>query len=192
MAGGVKGTAIASVIEDVNRLVAEGRVDRDSLEARLEAVDLAVLEEKLLPSAWYSLESYGRLSKLLLDVEGGGQLEYLVERGRRAAERLRSLGLYAQLSADRARWGERVGQMIVPVGTTLYRDTQWRFRGEGTGAFVIEVDVPACFPDLCRYQTQGFIEHVARHASGRPVDVTSRRASPTRIEFHGAPRTEGP
>ena len=191
MAGGVKGTAIASVIDDVNRLVAEHRIASDALEARLEAEDLALLEEKILPSSWYSLESYGRLSKLLLDVEGCGSLEYLVERGRRAAERLRSAGLYAQLSADRTQWGSRVGQMMIPLGPTIYRDTVWRIDlsvEDGVVTFAIEVDVPASFPDPCRYQTQGFIEHAALHASGGPVQVTSERPTATRMLFHGRPR----
>jgi hypothetical protein len=190
VAGGVKGTAIASVIEDVQRLVADGRLTRDELEARLERDDLALLEEKLLPSSWYSLESYGRLSKLLFEVEGRGSIGYLVERGRRAAERLRAAGLYAQLAVDRERWGERVGQMMMPLGPSIYRDTIWRFeqtRVAGAVYFTIEVDVPAHFPDLCRFQTQGFIEHAARHAAGESVDVSSERAAPTRLVFRGRP-----
>jgi hypothetical protein len=188
MAGAVKGSAIASVVDDVNRLVAEGRIRRAVLELRLEREDLEVLEAKILPSSWYPLATYGRLSELLLEVEGRGSTEYLVERGRRAAERLRAAGLYAQLSVDRERWGERVGQMMMPLGPTIYRDTVWRVRQEGTGAavqFEITVEVPDCFPDLCRHQTQGFIEHAAMHAAGKPVKVVSARVSPTQMVFRG-------
>jgi hypothetical protein len=191
MAGGVKGTAIASVVEDVKSLVAEGRISQEALEARLAAEDLALLEEKPLPSRWYSLESYGRLSELLFEVEGRRATEYLVERGRRAAERMRSAGLYAQLQVDRERWGERVGQMMIPLGPALYRDTVWRVEAPSADAglsFAIEVDVPASFPDLCRYQTQGFIEHAAAHASGSGVEVTSERVAPERMVFRGRPR----
>jgi hypothetical protein len=191
MTGAVKGTAVASVVEDVNRLVAEGRISREELEARLDAEDLELLEQKLLPSSWYSLGTQGRLTQILFEVEGKGSLEYLVERGRRAAERLRAAGLYAQLAMEPERWGERVGQMMMPLGPTIYRDTKWRIRQEGTGAtvrFEIEVDVPAQFPDVCRHQTQGFIEHAATHAAGKPVVVTSERIAPTRMVFRGQAR----
>lgn len=191
MPGGVKGTAISSVIEDVNRLLAERRVTRTELEVRLDRADLELLEQKVLPSNWYPLESYGRLSRVLLEIEGGGAIEYLVERGRRAAERLRAAGLYAQLSIDRDRWGERLGQMMIPLGPALYRDTVWRIDHREVGGaihFDIEVEVQPEFPDLCRHQTQGFIEHAATHAAGRPIEVSSKRVAPTRIAFRGRPR----
>jgi hypothetical protein len=191
MAGGVKGTAIASVIDDVKRLVAEGRIASEALEAQLEATDLEILEQKTLPSLWYPLETYGRLTALLLEVEGGGNTDYLVERGRRAAERLRTTGLYAQLAVDRARWGERIAQMMIPLGPTLFRDTVWRVGAVagGDSSFEIEVDVQASYPDLCRYQTQGFIEYAGSLASGQPIEVTSERVAPRRMVFRGRTRS---
>jgi hypothetical protein len=189
MSGGVKGTAIASVIEDVIRLLSEGRLSREDLEVQLEREDLVLLDEKVFPSNWYSLGSYGRLTRVLLDAEGKGSLEYLVERGRRAAERLRRDGLYAaQLKVDRDRWGERLGAMMVPLGSAIYRGTFWRIdltEVDGGVSFAIEVDVEADFPDLCRHQTQGFIEHAAAYAAGNPVEVTSERLTATRIRFRG-------
>jgi hypothetical protein len=188
MKGGVKGTAIESVVADVVRLLEAGRISREDLEVRLEREDLELLEQKLLPSLWYGFGPYGRMMQLLLDVEGHGSVEYLVERGRRAAERLRRAGLYAQLDADRARWGDRLGQMMVSLGPALYRDTTWRFRlGDAGARYEIEVDVPVSFPDVCRHATQGFIEHVSTHASGAPVRVTSERVAATRMLFRAEP-----
>lgn len=188
MDGAVKGSAISSVVEDVQRLVAEGRLTPETVEAALDKEDLALLDPatKILPSLWYPLASYGRLTELLLRHEGNGELEYLVERGRRAAEWLRAAGLYAQLSANRARWGERVGEVMILLGPQIYRDTAWQIRFTDF-RFVIEVDVPASFPDVCRYQTQGFIEHAASHARGDAVRVASERAFPTRVLFRGEP-----
>ena len=99
---GVKGTAIASVVEDLNRLLQEGKISREELEARLEADDPEVLEQKIVPALWYPMETYGRFVEILFDREGGRRTEYLVERGRRAAQRIRATGLYSQLSADRS------------------------------------------------------------------------------------------
>lgn len=188
MPGGVKGTAVASVVEDLKRLIEAGRVRRDELEVRLHAEDLELLEQKILPSSWYPLGSQGRLTQILLEVEGRGSIEYLLERGRRAAERMREGGLYAQLSVDQERWGERIGAMMIPLGPAIYRDTVWSIELSGTGAamrFEITVEVQEDFPEVCRHQTQGFIEHASSYASGRPVRMSSTRVSPTRILFAG-------
>ena len=184
MVGGVKGTALESVVADVNRLVETGVISRADLDVRLDAEDLELLDQKLLPSAWYSLGSYGRLTQLLFETEGRRRIEYLVERGRRAAERIRNAGLYAQFSADRDRWGDRIGAMLVTLGPAMYRDTEWSYRllAGGSGMrFEIEVSVPADFPDVCRHATQGFVEYTAVHAAGENVRVSSERVSPTRI-----------
>ena len=188
MAGGVKGTAIESVIADVNRLVEKRRITREQLEVRLEAEDLELLDQKLLPSVWYSLGAYGRMTQLLYEVEGRGRLDYLYERGRRAAERIRGAGLYAQLTAARERWGDSLGSMMVTLGPAIYRDTDWAFRLLAGGGlrFEIEISVPESFPDVCRHTTQGFIEHAATHASGQTVRISSERVSPTRIVIQGA------
>ena len=184
MVGGVKGTALESVVADVNRLVETGVISRADLDVRLDAEDLELLDQKLLPSAWYSLGSYGRLTQLLFETEGRRRIEYLVERGRRAAERIRNAGLYAQFTADRDRWGDRIGAMLVTLGPAMYRDTEWKFQllpGSGGTRFEIEVSVPADFPDVCRHATQGFVEYTAVHAAGENVRVSSERVSPTRI-----------
>lgn len=188
MDGAVKGSAISSVVEDVQRLITEGRLAAEIVDAALEKADLALLDPaaKILPSIWYPLDSYGRLTELLFHHEGNREIEYLVERGRRAAERLRAAGLYAQLSVDRARWGERIGEVMILLGPQIYRGTVWQIRFADF-RFVIEVDVPASFPDVCRHQTQGFIEHAASHTRGDRVHMSSERASPTRIVFRGEP-----
>ena len=190
MVGGVKGTALESVVADVNRLVETGVISRADLDVRLDAEDLELLDQKLLPSAWYSLGSYGRLTQLLFETEGRRRIEYLVERGRRAAERIRNAGLYAQFTADRDRWGDRIGAMLVTLGPAMYRDTEWSYRllaGGGGMRFEIVSEAregkpqPADFPDVCRHATQGFVEYTAVHAAGENVRVSSERVSPTRI-----------
>lgn len=190
---GVKGTAIESVVADVNRLVEEGRISRDALEARLPAADLQLLETKIVPALWYPYASYGRLMELLFEVEGRRSTEYLVERGRRAADRVRATGLYAQLKGNWSNWGDRVGTILATLGPAMYKDTQWRIQIQGAGgpemSFRLEVDCPAEFPDVCRWPTQGFIEYIANmYASEGKVRVRSERVSPERMVFVGASR----
>ena len=190
---GVKGTAIESVIADVNRLVDEGRLSRDALEARLPAGDLQLLETKIVPALWYPYGSYGRLMELLFEVEGRRRTEYLVERGRRAADRVRATGLYAQLKGNWSNWGDRVGTILATLGPAMYKDTQWRISihgvAEGAMSFRLEVDCPAEFPDVCRWPTQGFIEYVARmYAGDVRLRMTSERVSAERMVFLGDSR----
>jgi hypothetical protein len=190
---GVKGTAIESVVADVNRLVEEGRISRDALEARLPAADLQLLETKIVPALWYPYASYGRLMELLFEVEGRRRTEYLVERGRRAADRVRATGLYAQLKGNWSNWGDRVGTILATLGPAMYKDTAWRIQiegvAEGAVRFQLEVDCPAEFPDVCRLPTQGFIEYIARmYGTNQTTRVTSERVSPERMLFTGTPR----
>jgi hypothetical protein len=187
---GVKGTAIASVVEDVNRLVLEGKLSREALDARLEAADLEVLEQKIVPALWYPIRTYGRLVQVLFEVEGRRKPDYLIERGRRAAERIRATGLYSQLSAGRGDWGDRIGKILVSLGPAMFKDSIWSFHilsTEGPLRWRIDMQVEADFPDLCRYSTQGFIDYLSAVHGGDRVRVSSERSAPTRISFFGDP-----
>ena len=55
----------------------------------------------------------------------------------------------------------------------------------GARAFRVGLEVPADFPDICRYPIQGFIDHLAQHFSGAPMRVGSARVSATQIEVSG-------
>jgi len=185
----IKGSGFESAVEDVKRLLERGRLDRDQLEVRLEAEDLAYLEDKILPSSWYPLASYDRFIRILLDLEGRGDPEYLVERGRRAADRLYRAGLYRQLEATVERWGERLGPLMASLGEAMFRGTRWKVevypdRPEGH-AFHVDVDVTADFPDCARHTAAGFMEFLGSHASGVSQRVTSTRPSRTRVTYDG-------
>lgn len=187
---GVKGTAIESVVNDVNHLVETGSISRDVLEARLHADDLRLLEGKVVAALWYPLECYGRLMELLYEYEGRRSTEYLIERGRRAADRVRATGLYSQLNSDWSTWGDRVGKILATLGPAMYKDTQWRIDLDRTGrsgmALRLEVDCPPEFPDVCRWPTQGFIEALAQLYSGETtIRIRSERVSPERMVFYG-------
>ena len=146
---GIKGTAIESLVADVNRIVQEGRVPPDELEAQLQREDLEILGQKILAALWYPLGTYDRLTQLMLRAEGGGEMRYVIERGRRAAARLRDSGIYGQLARDRKQLGTRIGRMMVTLGPAMYQDTQWTFHDESSdnaSHFRIEARVPSEFP----------------------------------------------
>jgi len=187
---GIKGSAIESVVADVNRLVEAGRIARTALEVRLDAECLALLEEKIMPALWYPVTAWGELTKLLLEVEGGGDPAYLVERGRRAAARLQATGIYAQLDGERERWGDRLGNVMATIGPALYRDTTWRFETAEPGDprhFRVLATVPRAFPDVGLHPTLGFIDYMANEHSKLGVRLVARRLSPTELEFSARP-----
>jgi hypothetical protein len=179
----IKGTGFESAVADVNRLVAEGRISPQELEANLSTEERAQLEQRVLPSSWYSLETYDKLVQLLLEKEGGGDVEYFVERGRRAAERLYKAGLYRQLDATLERWGERFGPLMQTLGSTMYSETTWLVERRGSAELYhhVEIAVPPSFPDSCRHTIAGFIEVLGSRAAGKPMRVTSSRPSGSRI-----------
>jgi hypothetical protein len=184
----IKGTAIESVIDDLKRLGEEGRFSRDDLEIWLTSGDLDLLDRKINGAGWYPIDSYGRLSDLLMKHEGQGKSEYLVERGRRAAERLKATGIYSQLSADRERWGDRLGAIMTSIGPAMFKDSEWIYEQPSPDSghsqrFKIHVRVTPGFPEAGRYAAQGFIDFLSNQNYAGGVVVESRRLSDTELEF---------
>jgi hypothetical protein len=191
----IKGTAFQSVVEDLRRLRETGRLSEEALEARLAAEDLRLLDEKVLPGLWYALASYERLTELLMQVEGGGQIAYVVARGARAAERLFAAGLYQQLArgdeigaekrANNERWSEHEANLMTSLAGAIFNVSRWRFVGDpnGTGTSRIEVSEAAALPEVSRWAAQGFVEYTTSRLSGLTTRVTSERPAPDRIVF---------
>jgi hypothetical protein len=189
----IKGTAFESVAADLTALVESGRIARRQLEERLAQQDLAALEEKILPSAWYPVDTYGRLLQLLGDVEGEGHAGYFVERGARAAERLIGLGIYHQAErAERLRqregedWLEPGVSLMLTMGGVLFNFMRWSYQPSPGGRveFGIGLSEAAELPECGRYTVQGFIEFTARKLVGDPeLEVTSLRPSQDQIVY---------
>jgi hypothetical protein len=184
----IKGTAFQSAPDDLLRLLAEGRVSRDALEARLEAEDLAILEEKVRASSWYSIESYRRMVELLAELEAPEDRQgYWIRRGARAAERLAGSGIYQQLGLSTETLGSRVGRFAITLSQLLYNFGSWHYTLESGGRdrFTVEVRDAADFPEVSRFATQGFIEWAATRMGGRPMRVESQRPRPDLVIFRG-------
>lgn len=181
----IKATAFQGVVDDLQRLVAEGRLSRERLEASLEPADLALLEEKHGPTAWIPIGTYARAVELLARVEApDGREAYLVRRGERSAERLAALGIYSQLDATADNLGTRVGRMIVTVSGAIYSFGTWHFEvGEAYGDFTIRVEDAAAMPEAARLATQGFVQAVATRVARAPRRISSERPRPDLVLF---------
>ena len=191
----IKGTAFQAVAADLARLVQSGRVSREAVEARLEAEDLRLLEDKILPGLWYALGSYRRMTELLWELEGARKPAYLIARGARAAERLFEAGLYQQMQRGeeigaerRSRgesWTEFDGNLMTSLAGAIFNVSRWRYRKhpEDPNVNRIEVTEATELPDVSRLAAQGFIEYTASRLTGVTVRVTSERPTPDRIVF---------
>jgi len=188
MVPSIKGTAYGSVHDDLAALVADGRISRDELEARLSVEDLRHFDAKVLAGSWYPIESYRALLALVADREAGGRREeYLIARGWRAAARLKEAGIYRQLDPGAGggkTWGVRVASIIGSISKLMYNFTTWRVEpGESERSFHAVVEDAADFVDECRYTAQGFVAYAATMIAGAPVQVTSARSGPDRIVY---------
>jgi hypothetical protein len=184
----IKGTAYNSVHDDLHRMIDEGLVTGEELEAQLSRAELEQFESKVLASMWYPIDTYRKLLRLVAQHDSKGPVEeYLVERGWRAAERLAQAGIYRQLGADGASgksWGARVSNLVSKISGLLYNFTRWSV-DEPENAMVLHVvvDDAKAFVDECRYTAQGFVAYAATLMAGGPVKVTSARPTPNQIVY---------
>jgi hypothetical protein len=190
----IKGTGLQAVVEDVRRLVEAGRISREALEARLEAEDLALLDQKILPGLWYPNACHRRLTELLRDVEGGGSDDYVVRRGADTARRFLEAGLYHQiqraLSTARDEGEEtfegirRAVRLYMTLAGTVYSFGSWSLEGDpGAARLRIEVREAAAFTEVNRLTVLGFVQTFGQRLSEHPVRVTSLRRAPDHVAY---------
>jgi hypothetical protein len=186
--------ALRMAREEVLALVADGRLSWEDLHARLEPGEISVLHEMTPSVNWYPVAAYDRLLTTLMDVEGGGSNEYLVERGKRAVESLTATGLEPQIEEARSnrgtvdQWWARVAPALVAMPSAVYSDSNWTLiPGEDCGRFTIEVTEASGLPESVRHTVQGVLESLATRLIGAAIQVTSGRPSPDKVVFRGCP-----
>lgn len=185
----IKGVVLQLAIEAVHRLKSAGLIDRDQLEARLHAEDLALLDRKVLPGVWYPIATLSRLLEITTygNVREGG-LEAVVDVGIRAAKRLFASQAYKDYVTTAENWSPRdAGAALVRVAPLLCNFTQWTYHAdpEPSDTFRIEVLNAAEFSDLLRFIAQGCIQYLGERVNRRPVVVSSTRPTLNQIVYLG-------
>ena len=185
---GIKGSVFAGIVEHVRALQASGKIGAAELELRLGREGMAVLDSKIQPASWYSIQVYGRIRELLRDVEGGGDDQYTVAGGAASARRMIESGLYQQLEyLDRWKEGASSGDPSIDreTRTRLFRQqltlvstiysSMFNF---GTKKIVKDPEFPDRFrleywddgvmPRVCRFAVLGFWNEMSlRWSSGQ-------------------------
>ena len=188
----IKGSALSSVVEDLRALRDSGRISPARIEKTLQPADLALLDTQIQPALWYPIQSYARLTEVLLEVLGRGDPQYIADRGARAAQRLWESGLYVQLQhgeekAAKARrtggvMSDRDARVITTLSGAIFNFTRWKYRVEETGS-VIEVSEAEALPEVSVWAARGFLEYVVSRLRRVETRVTATRVAPDRIEF---------
>ena len=177
----IKGTVFAVVVEDVNKLLADGRTSRAEVARRLSAEDVVLLGQTINAASWYDVRAYTRMNELLCDVEGSGRTDYLQQRGRETARRLLEAGFYAQLeylqrtevsraSGERARF-EAFGRDLRKLTTlsgSILNFSRWTAKPDPQQSLRYRIDVSDAkdFPDVLAWRSQGWMNEMAKQHDG--------------------------
>lgn len=180
----VKGTIFKAVVDELNGYLSDGIIQRDDLVSRCRPEDLAYLDQEIAIASWYPVATYGRYLRFLCDRFGSGRREYLMEGGRRSAQRVIDMGVYSQLDSRTERWGKRIGRVLVTLGGSFYNFGTWSWESSEDGrGFRIEVDGVAAMPEEAAARAHGFVEHLASRAAGSRVRLDFDRPRPALLVF---------
>jgi hypothetical protein len=175
-------------VEAVKQALEADQISKEELEVKLEVEDLRFLDEKILVGRWYPVDSFDRLVQLT----GGGaeDPDYLVRRGRRAADQVLGNQIYGHFNDTIEERGEQGGASVLTLAQLMMNFSRWKllpFKNGDASHFVIEVTEAGPMPDVLRYTAQGFIERVAELMVGSPMKVTSERPIRSHLTFTGRP-----
>jgi hypothetical protein len=186
----VKGSIFQMAIDAVKQTVEEGRISEEEIEAQLEAEELRFLEEKVLVGAWYPVDCFDRLVQLTGSLTSAGYPDFLIRRGRKAADTLLGNQIYGRFHDTIQERGDQGGASVLTLAKLMMNFSSWEllpYENGDTSHFVIEVTEAGPMPDVLRYTAQGFIERVSELMVGRPMEVTSERPTRGRVTFTGRP-----
>jgi len=189
MCPSLKGAIFQMAVEAVEQAVEGGLISKEELATRLQPEDLRFLDEKILAGGWYPVDSFDRLVLLSSGPRAAENPDYLVRRGRKAADQLLGNQIYQRFSETIRERGDQGGASMLTLAQLMMNFSRWKLRYENDDKshFTIEVTEARPMPDVLRYTAQGFIEKVAELMVGGPMKVTSERPTPDRLTFIGCP-----
>ena len=173
----IKGSAITSTVEDVQKLVQTGVLSETELERRLTRDGLALVRQPIAAAQWYDMRAVTSVAELLWDVEGRGDPEYMRRRGEETAERLLQGGLYSQLeflkrlnldqhTSPEARFKAfgRDLRLINTLSGSIFNFGLWTSRPdpEHEGHYLIEIQEATALPIPTSLATEGFLNRIMK------------------------------
>jgi hypothetical protein len=196
----IKGSVVATVVEDIRKLLESGKLSTEDVRKHLEPQDMALLDQDIMASGWYDIRSFTRMSELLLEVTGGGNAQYLRELGRQSARRLLEAGLYSQL--EYLRRSEVVGKrgqrdrfetfakelrLLTTMARSIYNFSTWvvKIDPDHEHQYMLEVTDASAFSDVLCWRIDGFINEMAKESGQSKSDLWAwKRVSPDHVSFY--------
>jgi len=192
----IKGAAIAKLVEDVQCCLSRSEAVRNRLEARLSAETVRMLEGKVEIGCWYPVGMYNELTDLIWQEEGGGDWDYLRQRGEKMMKRLMDEGLYQQLDfLDRIDRGlqdkitredvQRTCRLIGSVSGAIrnFGKDSWAWHPKKRGIMVHHLRDALHFSEMLRLVSEGSENFVVQTLSPGAPRVTSERVAPDYIVY---------
>jgi hypothetical protein len=173
----IKGRVFGPALEDVQKLVSDGKLKQPELGRWLHPADLVHLGKPVDATDWYDIRLYARVLSLLRDVVGRGSNDYLRQRGAQTAERLLEGGLYSQMEylkrmalnqltdpQERHRAYGRDLKLLTSISASILNFAHWEAKPDPDFAlrYLIEVSDAADFPEQLGWTSDGFVNRMAR------------------------------
>jgi len=188
----IRGRIFAPAVEDVRKLLSSGALHERELVRWLQAPDLPLLRTEMMDTEWYDVKSYARMLTLLRDVAGGGNDDYLRERGMSSAQRLLDAGLYQQLEylsrlqKNDARTPEeryeaygRDLKLLTTISAAILSFSRWAAKPDPERAlcYRLEITEATDFPRELMLTSEGFANRMAKQ-HGDPDLFRAERVAP--------------
>jgi hypothetical protein len=183
-AASIKGSIFAKLVDDLKKLVERDEAARMALTERLSADEVALLDSLISAASWYSIESYSRMTQILLDFEGHGDIEYLYLRGAESAELMIESGLYAQFdylnrteasretnpAAHFAAFGRDL-RILATLSGSILNFSKWSHLPDPDHElrWMLELTDASAYPDLLAHATTGLINRMSMQTRGKEL-----------------------
>jgi hypothetical protein len=193
----IKGSIVAGHAEMLNKYLADGRPGEDVLQRHFESGDLEVLTGDVDPTRWYDIRMYERMLMFLREYVGEGDNRFLVNCGRRSAERLLEAGIHQQFEylsrtqlADKTDKHDRyqafgrdlrllttiTGSILNFAKSGVIEDSQNPLR------WIIQHAEAEAYPEILCWTSQGFCNRMAEE-HGQPDLWYWERPNADLVEF---------
>lgn len=194
----IKGTVFEKAAEDIGKLLGGGELSRAQAERWLEPDDFALMERKIVVSGWYDIRAYGRMCRLLLEVVGHGDVEYLRERGRETFRRMQAAGLYSQVEyvqrtevarvqspSERFAAFGRDLRILITMGAQIVNFSKWTGHPDPDHPqrYLVEMTEARDYPDECCWTTEGFMNEMTNQYEGAGDVWRWQRTAPDRVVY---------
>ncbi len=193
----IKGSIVAGHAEVLKKYLAEDRPEDRVLEERFEPGELDLLTGDLNAISWYDIRTYERMLLFLRDYVGDGSNQFLIEGGRRSAQKLLDAGIHQQFDylnrtqvagkVDKYERFQAFGRDLRLLSSITGSILNFAKSGviedpENSLRWIIQHSEAESYPEALCWTSQGFCNRMADE-HGHPELWYWERTKPDVVEF---------